>query len=166
MKFKALVALGTLALAASVHAQTINYFFTLDGLQEVPPNASPASGTGNVSINTLTNELSWTISFVDLVAPVTGAHFHGAALPGANAGVQVNIGSISGLFSPMVGNTTITNAQKTDLLNGLWYVNIHTSQFPGGEIRGQVVPTPGAVALLGVAGSLFVLPRRRHAQSL
>jgi hypothetical protein len=72
-------------------------------------------------------------------------HFHGPAPAGANAGVQVNIGLISGLTSPSIGNTIITALQGTDLLNGLWYINIHTGQFAGGEIRGQVLT--GSVAV-------------------
>ncbi len=79
---------------------------------------------------------------------------------GVNAGVQFDIGAVSGLASPMVGNATITAQQADDLISGLWYVNIHTTAFGGGEIRGQVVPAPGAMMLLAGAG-LFATRRRR-----
>jgi hypothetical protein len=92
-------------------------------------------------------------------------HFHGAADPGTNAGVQVNIGSISGLGSPTAGSTTITGAQGADLVAGLWYVNIHTAANPGGEIRGQVavslVPEPSAALLLFFGVAAMLLRRRR-----
>jgi hypothetical protein len=139
------------ALAAAGHAAVIQYNFPLDGTQEVPPNASPGTGTALVTFDTDTNLLSWDISFGGLTGPATLAHFHGPAPIGVNAGVRVNIGTISGLVSPMVGATTISAAFATELIDGLWYVNIHTGQFPGGEIRGQVVPEPNSLALLGLA---------------
>jgi hypothetical protein len=98
---------------------------------------SGGSGTGvaSVSYDDQTNELSWLVSWQDLSAEVVNAHFHGPALPGANAGVEVGIDFQT---NPAVGSATITSEQAADLLAGLWYVNIHSSAFPGGEIRGQV----------------------------
>jgi hypothetical protein len=84
------------------------------------------------------NELSWTIEFSDLSGPATGAHFHGPAEEGANAGVQVNIGEISGLTSPSAGSTELTSEQASMLMDGQMYINIHTEANPNGEIRGQV----------------------------
>ena len=41
--------------------------------------------------------------------------------------------------SPIEGTATITEAQAGSLLSGMWYVNIHTENHPGGELRGQLV---------------------------
>ena len=78
-------------------------------------------------------------------------HFHGPASAGANAGVQLNFGAISGTSSPSIGSSTISAGQASDLLAGLWYINIHTTAVAGGEIRGQVtvVPVPAAIWLFG-----------------
>ncbi|HEX6067639.1 MAG TPA: CHRD domain-containing protein, partial [Nitrososphaera sp.] len=57
---------------------------------------------------------------------------------GANAGVQLNIGEVSGLSSPMVGTAELNEEQATTLLDGELYINIHTEENPDGEIRGQV----------------------------
>ncbi len=102
------------------------------------------------------NLLSWDISWSNLTSAVTVMHFHGPADVGTNAGVQVNIGAISGTISPSIGSATITTAQATDLLNDLYYINIHTTNFPGGEIRGQVllVPEPAGITLV-VAGICY-----------
>jgi hypothetical protein len=121
------------------------------------------SGTGSMtgSIDTVSHQLSWNISWSGLSGTETVMHFHGPALPNANAGVQVNFGAISGTTSPSVGSTAITALQEADLLAGLWYVNIHTDLFPGGEIRGQVVPEPGGLLLLAASlGALAALRRR------
>ena len=68
------------------------------------------------------------------------AHFHGPAEAGKNAGVQIWISEKGKPFeSPFKGSAKLTDAQAADLMNGQWYVNIHTKANPGGEIRGQLV---------------------------
>ena len=98
------------------------------------------TGVGTITFDTVTNLLSWNVSHSGLSGAVTAAHFHGPALPDQNAGVQVGIG----VPSPAMDSMVLTPAQATDLLAGLWYINIHSTNFPGGEIRGQVdvVSTP------------------------
>ncbi len=137
-----------LALSTAASADVLQYNFPIDGLQEVPPTPSPGTGWGMVTFDTDTNLISWNITFQDLLAPATAAHLHGPANYGQNAGVQVGLGTP---VSPMIGSATITPTQESQLLGGLWYVNIHSQVFPGGEIRGQVVPEPGALALAGLA---------------
>lgn len=156
----AMAASITLATAAS--GQVFKYNFILDGSQEVPPVATPGSGTARVVFNSSNNELKWDISWSGLLGATTGMHFHGPAMPGVNAGVQIDIGAISGLVSPSIGSTTLTPTQATDLLAGLYYVNIHSTMHPAGEIRGQVVPSPAAGSLLALGG-LAALRRRRIA---
>ncbi|MBE2198541.1 MAG: S8 family serine peptidase [Anaerolinea sp.] len=111
------------------------YAATLDGSQEVPPNASTASGTGTFAYNLLTKQLTWNIAH-DVAAP-TAAHIHSGAV-GVNGPIQV---PLDHTVNPMVGSATLTDAQQGMLVNQLLYVNIHTAAFPGGEIRGQIVPT-------------------------
>ncbi len=152
--------LAVVGLSAAAQAQIVNFNFTLDGLQEVPPNASPGTGTALVTLDTATNMLSWNVTFGGLLAPVTAAHFHAPALPGVNAAVVLGIAG-AGATSPIVGNAVISNTFESQILAGLSYINIHTQLFPGGEIRGQVIPTPGAVGLITLAG-LMALPRRRR----
>ncbi len=116
------------------------------------------TGTASITLDTATNLLSWNVSWSGMSGADFLAHFHGPALPGQPAGVQVGIG----IPSPQIGNAVISASQAADLLAGLWYVNIHSTTFQGGEIRGQVVPEP-ATALLVVAGliGLSVSGRRR-----
>ena len=108
----------------------------LSGANEVPPTATSASGSVEASLDKKSNELSWTVTYSGLSGPATGAHFHGPAMPGANAGVVVPL--TGDMASPMKGKSTLTAAQAADLLAGKWYMNVHTTANPGGEIRGQV----------------------------
>lgn len=112
----------------------------LSGASEVPPVASNASGTVELNLNKQTNELSWTVTYTGLSGPATGAHFHGPAMAGANAGVVVPM--TGSLTSPIRGTASLTAAQAVDLMAGKWYVNLHTAANPNGEIRGQFPARP------------------------
>ena len=110
---------------------------TLSAASEVPPINSKASGEADVRIDVKDYKLSWTIKYSDLSGIVTGAHFHGPAIAGVNADVVV---PISGdLSSPIKGEATLTAEQTAELLEGKWYLNLHTATHPDGEIRGQVM---------------------------
>ena len=120
------------------YADTYTCAAPMDGSQESPPVETEGEGSASLTFDSETNELSWEIEFSELSGPATGAHFHGPAPEGENAGVQIDIGEISGLDSPMVGSAELTEEQATYLLDGLLYINIHTQDHPDGEIRGQV----------------------------
>ncbi|HSS19551.1 MAG TPA: PQQ-dependent sugar dehydrogenase [Pyrinomonadaceae bacterium] len=109
------------------------FYANLTGAQEVPPNSSTA--TGNATLVLSPDETSATVSlnFSGLSSPQTDAHIHGPAAPGVAAGVLFPLPS--GQVSDF--KITLTAAQAQDLKNGLWYVNVHSSNFPSGEIRGQ-----------------------------
>lgn len=120
------------ALAAKIH-----YTATLTGAAETPPNTTKGAGTAAVTLDTKTKVLSWTVKYSGLTGPATMAHFHGPAVAGAAAGVQVPL--TGKLASPTHGSATLTGGQIGDLKAGEWYVNVHTAANPGGEIRGQVL---------------------------
>jgi hypothetical protein len=65
------------------------YEATLTGAQEVPPVATSGSGQAEVQYDELTQVIRWKVSYSGLTGPVTGAHIHGPAGPGQNAGVVV-----------------------------------------------------------------------------
>ncbi len=96
------------------------------------------SGTGSAAItyDTESNLLAWNITWSGLSAPALLMHFHGPALANQNAGIEVDTG-VAG--PPVIGAAVLNNFQATDLLNQLWYLNLHTSNFINGEIRGQVL---------------------------
>jgi hypothetical protein len=110
----------------------------LDPSQEVPIVDSEGFGFASVTFDSESNEMSWNIEFSELSGNATAAHFHGPAAAGTNAEVQVDVGEISGLSSPMMGSAILTPEQESFLLDGQMYINIHTELNPDGEIRGQV----------------------------
>ena len=118
-------------------AETITYKAVLNAQNQPTPNDSKGTGTAEVTYDTTSKTLSWTIDFDGLTGPATMAHFHGPAAPGANAGVALMIATSP--TSPAKGTATLTDAQAADLAAGRWYINIHTAANRGGEIRGQVV---------------------------
>lgn len=153
--------------APRADAVLISLQASIDGLQETPPVATPATGSASITFDTVSKLLSWTITYQDLVGTMTNAHFHGPAAPGVGpAAVVLGIplspgGATSGSF---VGSATLTSGQETQLLAELWYINIHSTFKTGGEIRGQVVvvPEPATLALFasGIAGLAFAGRRR------
>jgi len=129
-----LFATGLLSLPA--HADTLTFHAMLDAATEVPPKTSAGTGMLEATLDTATKKLTYTITYSGLTGAATMAHFHGPALPGANAGVAVPFKSPASGSSDTV---TLTDAQIADLEAGKWYTNVHTAANPGGEIRGQVI---------------------------
>jgi hypothetical protein len=138
-----LVAIATaawLGLASVALAAPVSFSVPLTGAQEVPAVQTAGSSTANLTYDAATKDMTWSISYKDLSGPATMAHFHGPAAAGSNAGVQIWLSKHGNepVPNPITGHATLTDAQATQLAAGQWYVNIHTKNHPGGEVRGQV----------------------------
>jgi hypothetical protein len=138
----------------------------MDVFQALTNPGNVGNGTGTIAgdYDDVTNSLNYTITWMDLTSDVNNMHFHVAPV-GVSGGVDLGIPSP--WSSPQVGSATLTDTQETNLLSGNWYVNVHTLDFGGGEIRGQVivnpVPIPAAAWLFGSGLlCLFGLVRRKH----
>lgn len=153
------LALLTLLLGlVSAQAQS-QFSVTLNSAQEVGSgNNSTAIGSGSLTLN-LDGTVTYNITYSGLTGDFTASHIHGSAtaFPGVNAGVLVGlVNSPTDTRSGALQGTTaaLTSQQAGFLTAGSAYVNIHSTTFPGGEIRGQLVavPEPSTVAL-GLLGS-------------
>ncbi len=157
---KKMLSAAALSLSVAGAASAVTWFIPLTGAEEVPPVITQGTGLAKVKYNPNTNFIKITGTFENLNANVTVAHLHGLAAAGATAppifGFTVT-GTTSGTY---FGEATLTDAQETGLFDGLTYINVHSTAHGPGEIRGQVIPAPGAAALLGAAG-LIGLRRRR-----
>src|SRR5207247_161693 len=97
----------------------------------------------------------------------TADHFHAPAGPGTNAAVIYDLGSITTgtTAGSILGTVTLTNTttQINQLESGLWYLNIHSSTFPGAEIRRHVMPVlEPSVRVISGAGLAWLVVRRRR----
>ena len=127
--------------ASSALAAPATFTVALSGAQQVPPVQTNGSGTATLTYDPGTLHLTWSVTFSGLSSDPTMAHFHGPATMGKNAGVLIWI-SKQGTppASPITGETTLTAEQAQQFMAGDWYINLHTKDHPGGEIRGQVSP--------------------------
>lgn len=157
----------------------------LAGANERPtPNASSATGSATITFASLTNTISYSLTFSGLAAPATAGHIHvgSANIAGPIILPFPGLSGVSGTFTgtltaadliprPAEGINTFSDAVAA-IGAGNAYVNVHNAVFPGGEIRGQLpaapgsaVPEPGTLALLAGTGLLplagAVLHRRR-----
>jgi hypothetical protein len=124
-----------LSAVTTANAEVRRMVCLLGGQQEVPANASTARGCGLFEIDTDANTVQYRIVYSGLSSNEVAAHIHGFAMPGVNAGVKVALpaGTLK------IGVWTYPEADEASILAGLAYVNIHSVNFGGGEIRGQIV---------------------------
>jgi len=189
----AVVLAGSTALpAANAQAAVIVYEAALSGPNESPPNASPGTGFTTVRYDDLLHTLRVEVTFADLIANTTASHIHVLVPPQTlTGGVATQTPSFSGfplgvtsgsydhtfdltLASSWNGAFITANggtpagaeaAFATALAEGRTYLNIHTSAFPGGEIRGFLAPAvpesaTWALLLLGFGFAGAALRRR------
>jgi len=117
-------------------ANTITLKATLNGENEVPANSSVASGTAIFTYNTTSYVLSGTVNYAGLLP--TAAHIQKGAA-GVVGAVVFTVGT-SPYTSPIrFTSAPLTAGQITELMAGMYYINIDSKAFPNGEIRGQII---------------------------
>ena len=181
-----------MAFAGTARAAVIHFSVDLSGANENPTNPSPGSGTATIGLDLVTHLMTVDITFAGLLGETTASHIHCCQVPPTNAQVATQLPTFSGfplgVMSGIYHNTfdlTLASSYNpafisshggtidsafADLLagmrNGQSYLNIHTSRFPGGEIRGQLllVPEPASASLIGLAAvcTLWRLRRTRR----
>ncbi|WP_133175409.1 CHRD domain-containing protein [Sphingomonas oleivorans] len=160
---------------------------TLSGANEVPPVASNGSGTAVVTLSDALDNMDIRVSFANLSGSSTAAHIHCCAPLGTNADVATAVptfpdfplgvteGSYARTFNLLDPSTynpafvtanggTVEGARNAlvgGLQNGTSYFNLHSTLYPGGEIRGQLVavaapiPEPETWAMMIVSLALL-----------
>ena len=125
------------------NADMYNISATMNGANERPnPVTTAGTGTTTGTYNATTNSLQYTVTWSGLSGTASVGHFHGPAAATATASPIIYFNLVNnGAAGTANGTITLTDAQETDFLAGMWYANIHTAANGGGEIRGQVSAT-------------------------
>lgn len=189
----AVIIATALASASAAQATITVYNATLSGPNESPPNTSLGTGVATVTIDDVLNTMRVQVTFEGLTSATTASHIHAATptpftgtagvatttptFPGFPLGVTS--GTYNNLFDLLASGTynsafisanggTAASAEAALLAaisSGRAYLNIHTTQFGGGEIRGFLVAVPEpaswALMLLGLGAIGMAFRRRR-----
>jgi hypothetical protein len=126
----------TLTLAAGAgHAETLSFKTKLEGSKEKIPNNVPATGTATLEFDTISKVAHYTINYEGLSSPPIKVHLHGPAEPGTTKPAVLDEHT-DHATSPVRGTVTLTDTQIAELEAGKLYVNVHSVNYPDGEIRG------------------------------
>ncbi len=177
------------ALSSGAQAMPMHFTAMLDGANQNPVNASSGTGTADVWIDWATNTMSVKVTFAGLSAPDTAAHIHCCIAAPGNVGVATQLpyfpgfplGVMSGSYNATFDMTMLTSynpsfvaanggtamgaetALFTGIMDGKAYLNIPTTAFPGGEIRGFLSPAPEPATLtLLAAGAIGAFGARKR----
>ncbi|HKE23440.1 MAG TPA: CHRD domain-containing protein [Bryobacteraceae bacterium] len=185
---KALAILWSVTGFASLnYGATITFGGPLSGANEIPAVNTPATGFATVTLDTVTQMLTIDLTFSNLTTDTVAAHIHCCVSPGENVGVATTVpafpgfplnvtsGSYMGVLDLTLASSynpafvtaeggTIPLAEAAFVAgfeNEMTYLNIHTTQNPGGEIRAVLSPEPTSAALAGLALAGFWMMRRK-----
>jgi CHRD domain/PEP-CTERM motif len=184
--------LGAALIASNAFAAPIMYVASLSGPNESPPNSSTATGFAIVTFDSMANTMRVEVSFSGITTGTTASHIHCCTAPPftGTAGVATTtptfpsfpLGVTSGTYDMTFDLTLASSwnsafisahggtplsaeaALAAGLSSGEAYLNIHSNQFPGGEIRGFLVaaPEPETLLLAGTALAGLVMLRRKR----
>jgi MYXO-CTERM domain-containing protein len=191
-----LIATALMLPVPAAHALPMPFVGNLAGANEVPPVPSPGTGLATVVLDPTAQTIQVNVTFSGLTSNDTAAHIHCCAPLGTNAGVATTVPAFPGfplgvtagtyssavfdLTQPTIYNPafvtleggTIPQAEAAliaGIENGMTYLNVHTMNFPGGEIRSQLEPVaePTTLLLWGttMAGLGLAARWRRRRQS-
>ncbi len=116
----------------------LNFPFALTALEEVPPILSPAVAVGSFTLTFGHDKITYNAKVNGLSGPITAAHIHKGAKGLIGPVIQALTFSgktLSGEFA----RSGLPADFVSNLANGEYYVNVHTTANPGGEIRGQTL---------------------------
>ena len=134
-----LMTIGFIISTAAISQAQQVFVANLSGAQEVPAVTTSGKGVCKVVLNAAQTQITVNCQYLGLTSNANAAHIHGNAAVGANAPVLFNFGVVSGTSGTITpAPITLTAQQVVDLRANKFYVNVHTANNPGGEIRGQL----------------------------
>ena len=138
------VAVQTVRLALIAGAEHGGAPFSTPMTQEVtstPPYAGDPNGTGTalITVNHGQREICWEVSVSDITLPATASHIHKAA-PGVRGPIVVGLSAPDAAGRSVGCASGLDQALLRDILTNTaaYYVNVHTTDYPPGAVRGQL----------------------------
>ena len=130
--------------ARKTEAAQVSWTVPLIGAQEVPA-ADGGFGSALVTYDNSTRQMTITINAITTSGPIIAGHIHRGAVGVAGPVIiPFNLPPNGGGPMSVVVGVTLSAADATDLLAGNLYLNLHTTGFPGGFARGQLIVPAGA----------------------
>ena len=182
---------AAMLVAPHARATVMTLYVNLSGANEFPVNGSPATGFAQFILDDVAKTLQGHIEFSGLTGNTTAAHIHCCLPSSLQTGVNVGVATLvpafpgfplgvmsgvddflldlnlassynAGFITAQGGLANAEAAFIAGLESGRTYLNIHSTTFGGGEIRGFVTPEPATMALfaLGLAAAGFASRRR------
>lgn len=155
---KRLLVVAILLLCAPLQAETLTAVLTPN--HEVPPTTSSGNGSATVTVDATRTIATVVVNVANLGSPIVGSHIHKAPF-GTNGGIVLDLVHTNFANGRLTGTFTIAPALGADLVANpaAYYVNVHTTQFPGGAVRGQLSLSSGVTMFGGeLRGSNEVPP--------
>ena len=115
----------------------IHFYADLSADEQSAVTESPGIGRADLVLERSSLDLSWKITFSDTTTPATGVHIHGPQTSGGEAGIVIDLAP-DGVTDPVEGATTLTEGTLIYLVQDRLYINLHTTKYPAGELRGHI----------------------------
>ncbi len=115
----------------------VKYEATINSSNTQPKATSSAQGSAVLEYNKVTKVLTYNVTYQGLTP--TAAHIHKAQPAWSSGPVVVPFTNVAS--SPISGSVTLSQDLENLLRFGNLYINIHTKEYPQGEIRGQILLT-------------------------
>lgn len=158
-----LLTAGVFAFASATRGQVVEFRATINAAQENPATRSEAMGSAVMLYDVAANTFDLWVTLEDFSNTISASHIH-EAITGINGQVVTNLGdetvyartgnTITGVFRGVTHG-----GDPVALLQSGAYLNFHSSEFPGGEVRGQLIAQPKRLtALIDVAQEQAAFP--------
>lgn len=116
----------------------IHFVASISADEESAVTESPGSGRVEFVLDRATLKFDWKVRFKDLTSTPVGLHVHGPQTPGGEAGILFELAPKDMIKDGLTGSTTLNDGQLIYLINDRMYVNLHTTKYPAGELRGSI----------------------------